>query len=276
MFLWGLLISLLPLIILKAFFKIKSLFISSHLSFSTFFFVELFLKVVLTYCDLSVCRFDKEESAAGAETSDRKTLGVYKTFHLGGSADRYLWDQRSSWVSPGIASKKEKERKEEREHQVWGLSVGVSVGGDLKWLGFRLPAAVKGKTKIFFQRLQYENSPKINDKLGHDEVKEKKSWPEAFFLLFFSVFGSPASYVVCQRQRGSGSAEHLAPDKELCLSKVAPNATLNKSQRFISRQLPLGEERRRKGSETLLDGAKAGSISHWIVVPAASFSRLKT
>lgn len=47
----------------------------------------MFLGVAVALRDLSVCRFDKEESAAGAATSDRKTLRVYKTFHLGGSAD---------------------------------------------------------------------------------------------------------------------------------------------------------------------------------------------
>lgn len=210
--------------------------------------VWLFAGVILARCDLSVCRFDKEESAAGAATSDRKTLCVYKTLHLGGSADRYLWDQRS----PGLVQRLRARRSEwkgEREHQVWGLSVGVSVGGDLEWLGFRLPAAEKGKRKIFFQRLQYENSPKINDKLGHDEVKEEKKHlaQRLFSSSSFSSFFALQPRMLSVK---GGVAQEVQSTwqltRELCLSKVAPSATLNKSQRFISRQLPQGEERGRR------------------------------
>lgn len=140
-----------------------------------------------------------------------------------------------------------RDRERETEYQVWGLSVGVSVGGDLKWLGFRLPTAEKRRF-FFFQRLQYENIPKINDMLGHNEVKGTKSiLPRG--SLFIPLLLSFALWPRMLSVKGGVTQEAQStwqPTRELCLSKVAPGVTLNKSQRFISRQLPQGEERRRR------------------------------
>lgn len=77
--------------------------------------------------------------------------------------------------------------------------------------------------------------------------KKKHLAQSLFFLLFFLL-----SFALQPRMlsvKGGVAQEAQSTwqlTRELCLSKVAPSATLNKSQRFISRQLPQAEERRRR------------------------------
>lgn len=61
-------------------------------------------------------------------------------------------------------------------------------------------------------------------------------------LLSFALWPRMLSVKGGVAQEAQGTCQ---PMRELCLSQLAPGATLNKSQGFISRQLPQGEERRR-------------------------------
>lgn len=140
------------------------------------------------------------------------------------------------------------------------------MGGDLKRLGFRLPTTEKRRFFIFFQRLQYENIPKINDMLGHHEVKggKKASCPERLYLFLFFFF-LLLSDLVCCLSKAASLRKRRAPGSRRGSSvyqrwRPAPRLTSHKDLLVGSCHAVKTEEG--EGSETLLDGAKTGNISH--------------
>lgn len=103
---------------------------------------------------------------------------------------------------------------------------------------------------FFFQRLQYENIPKINDMLGHDEVKggKKASCPEALYLFLFFFF-LLLSGLVCCLSKAASLRKRRAPGSRRGSSvyqrwRPAPRLTSHKD--LLVGSCHGSEERRRR------------------------------